>query len=61
MVLQKLQEFDSFGATPSLNFQGKKTFKTLPGAIVTLCLYTYMLGVSLDIFRRMYRYEENEI
>ena len=60
-ILNQLKKLDGFGAAPSLNFEGESTFKTVPGAFLTVCLYAYMLGVSLSIFVDLFKYGENKI
>ena len=56
MLSKRLRSLDGFGITPSLNFKGDSNFKTIPGAIVTICLYAYMLWIGVDLFLKMFRH-----
>ena len=56
MLISKLRSLDGLGVSPSLGFKGDSNFKTIPGAIVTICLYAYMLWVGLDLYLKMFRH-----
>ena len=61
MLCKKLRSLDGLGVSPSLNFEGESNFKTIPGAIVTICLYAYMLWVAIEIYLKMFNHEANTI
>jgi hypothetical protein len=43
-IFSLLVSFDSYGAPISFNYKGKKTFQTLPGALMTISSRIFVFG-----------------
>ena len=53
-----IRSFDSFGEPVSLNYKGDSSYKTLLGAILTLCLNTFLLVYAADQLLALVKYQD---
>ena len=60
-MMKSIRNLDAFGSPVSLNFQGKDTIKSLPGAFLSIIIYTCTLYVTLHSAADMINIEDPKI
>ena len=61
-LYRQLQKVDSF-STPAatINLKGEERISTIPGVIITICTYTFLLYVAVESFIEMIGYQNDKI
>ena len=57
-ITSYLRSYDSFGEPVSLNYKGDSSYKTLLGAVLTLCLNTFLLVYAADQLLALVKYQD---
>ena len=55
-LLDLVSKTDMFGTTLNLNVEGVETFRSVPGAILTILLWSIMLQQGLNMFNDLVNY-----
>ena len=55
-VISKMQDLDVFGEPVSVKYKGANTFKTLPGALLSLLLFGFIFTFALLSFLDLIAY-----
>ena len=61
-LYSQFRKVDSF-STPvaTINLKGEEMIRTIPGALITICTYTFLLYVATQSFIEMIGYQNNKI
>ena len=60
-MMSYLRSYDSFGEPVSLNYKGDSSYKTLLGAVMTLCLNTFLLVYAADKLLALVKYQDPSV
>ena len=60
-LTRKLISLDSFGEAVTVNFKGKSAYKTLVGALCTICLNCFILTYTLLSLIDVMQYKDPQI
>ena len=61
-INRQFLKVDSF-STPvaTINLKGEEMIRTIPGALITICTYSFLLYVATQSFIEMIGYQNNKI